>query len=137
MSELNYTAIVAATVVYFAIGYFWYGPIFGSMWLKLNGFTKKAMADKKKKGMSGLIATNFVAVLLTSYVLGNVLAFAATGTLAESLQVVAWLWLGFSAALMLPGYLYTGKSVQLFVLDVGYHLVGLLAAGAVIFQMTS
>ena len=134
--ELNYVAILVAAVVYFLLGWAWYSDaLFGKPWRKLNGLSGKAVDAKRKNGMAGLLVTNFITILVTCYILANMLAFLATGSLSESMQVVAWTWLGFSAAVTLPGYLYTGKSVQLFVLDLAYHLIGLLVATAIIFSM--
>lgn len=43
--NLNYLAIVVATLVQFAIGAIWYMPLFGDLWRRIHGIAKPTKAD--------------------------------------------------------------------------------------------
>ena len=38
---INWYAIIAATLVGFAVGFVWYGPLFGKAWMKEIGLTEE------------------------------------------------------------------------------------------------
>jgi hypothetical protein len=59
----------------------------------------------------------------------------------SSLGVLGWtagallgfkLWLGFVATTALINRVFQGGSMRLYVIDMGYHLVGLVVAGAIL-----
>ncbi|MEQ9035021.1 DUF1761 domain-containing protein [Gracilimonas sp.] len=41
MSAINWLAVVAASLVGFAIGFVWYGPLFGKKWMASVGMTEE------------------------------------------------------------------------------------------------
>ena len=45
-SDLNVWAILVATIVAFALGGLWYGPLFGSAWLSAIGKTADEIANE-------------------------------------------------------------------------------------------
>lgn len=114
MESVNWISIIAMAVVSMMVGYIWYGPLFGKIWMKLSG--KKEMGDKSQ--MPKTYAITFVASIVTAYVLS---VFGA------SLNTAFWIWLGFQATLLLNTVLFEGKSWNLFYLNAGHQLVSLLA----------
>jgi hypothetical protein len=68
--ELNYTAILVATIAQFIFGAIWYMPIFGKTWGKIHGFDQ-VPAEKQKemmKGMWKLLVVQFIFTLITTVV---------------------------------------------------------------------
>ncbi len=114
MSDINWVALIAAAVASMAVGFIWYGPLFGKAWMKLTG--KKEMGNKSE--MPKMYAILFVSSLVTAYVLS---------VLGAGLQTAFWVWLGFQATLLLHGVLFEGKSWNLYFLVAGHQLVNLLA----------
>lgn len=114
MEGINWVAVVAAAVASMAVGFIWYGPLFGKAWMKLSGL--KEMGDKKD--MPKNYAIMFVASLVSAYVLS---------VLGASFQTAFWVWLGFQATLLLHGVLFEGQSWNLYFLKAGHQLVSLLA----------
>lgn len=52
ISDVNYGAVAAATVVQFVVGAIWYTPVFGNLWGKIHGFdklSKNEQAEARKK----------------------------------------------------------------------------------------
>ena len=114
MQEINWVAIIAAGISSMVVGFIWYGPLFGKMWMHLTG--KKEMGDKKD--MPKTYGILFAASLVAAYVLS---------VLGPSLGTAFWIWLGFQATLLLNSVLFEGKSWNLYFLNAGHQLVSLLA----------
>lgn len=114
MSNINWVALVAAAVASMAVGFIWYGPLFGKAWMKLSGH--KEMRDKSQ--MPKTYAILFAASLVTAYVLS---------VLETSFETAFWVWLGFQATLLLHSVLFEGKSWNLYFLNADHQLVSLLA----------
>ena len=114
MQNINWVGVISAGVASMIVGFIWYGPLFGKMWMKLTG--KKEMADKKE--MPKTYAIIFIASLITAYVLS---------VLGPTMQTAFWVWLGFQATLLLHSVLFEGKSWNLYFLNAGHQLVSLLA----------
>ena len=121
--SLNYIAIVAAAIVSMIIGFLWYGPIFGKVWIRLMGFTAKDMEKAKKKGMAKSYIIMFIGVLVTAYVLAHFVDYMEATTFLAGMEVGCWLWLGFIAPVMLGMVLWEGKPVKLYLLNVVYQLI--------------
>ena len=67
MLELNWMMIVIMTIVCFALGAVWHGPIFGKLWMRIHhGKDSFNEAEMKKitEGMWKLMVTELVATLL-------------------------------------------------------------------------
>ena len=114
MQDVNWVAVIAAGIASMVVGFVWYGPLFGKMWMKMSG--KKEMEDKSQ--MPKTYAIMFIASLVTAYVLT---------VLGGSLQTAFWVWLGFQATLLLHSVLFEGKSWNFYFLNAGHQLVSLLA----------
>lgn len=137
---VNYLAILVAALAGMFVGFVWYGPIFGKMWMSLTGMTQAKMEEMKKKGMTKNYLLMFIGMLLMSDVLAHFLIFAATymnvsGVMA-GLSAGFWSWLGFIAPVMLSKVLWEGKSWNLWLLDSGHYLVVLLVMGAILASWT-
>ncbi len=46
MVDINYGAVLVAAIIEIVLGFLWYGPFFGKMWMKSIGVT-----EGKTKGM--------------------------------------------------------------------------------------
>jgi hypothetical protein len=125
---VNYTAVIVAAVVSYIVGALWYSPIlFGKLWMKLSGFTKKNAEKAKKKGMTKNYIVAFIAALITAYVLAWFI-----GAVGGPYGTAFWIWLGFIVTTLINNVLWKGESVQLFFLNIAHYLVSLLIMAAVI-----
>ncbi len=125
---VNYTAIVAAAVASFVVGWLWYGPLFGKTWMKLTGMKEMG----KKDDMMQSMVIMFVGTLITAWVLSAFLQLTGSTTLSAALPVALWVWLGFQAPEAAGVVLWEGKSWNLFFLNAAQKLVNLLAIAAVL-----
>ncbi|MBP9817900.1 DUF1761 domain-containing protein [Candidatus Shapirobacteria bacterium] len=91
---LNYTAIVLASVLEFAFGAIWYGPLFGKIWGKIHGFDKlpKEVQEKMMKMMGPTYAIQFLVTVVTTIVLA---IFMANQPAWNAYAMAGIFWLGF------------------------------------------
>lgn len=57
ISAINWLAVIAASLVGFAIGFIWYGPLFGKPWMNAVGMTEE---DAQKGNMAKIFGFTFV-----------------------------------------------------------------------------
>lgn len=133
---VNYMAVIIAAVVNMVVGFLWFGPVFGKMWIAMMGWTPQQMEEAKKKGMTKSYAIAFFGSLLMAYVLAHSLIFAGTYTqtsgISAGLMVGVWNWLGFVVPVLFAMVLWEGKSWKLWSLNAGYYLVSLLIMGTIL-----
>ena len=129
--NINYVSVLAAAVVNMVLGYLWYGPFFGKMWMKLTGRTKESM-EKDKAQMPIVMGSMFLGALVMAYVLAHFVQLAGATTLIGGATVGFWAWLGFVATTMLQDVLYEKKNKQLAAINMGYNLVALVVNGAIL-----
>ena len=137
--HVNFLAVFMAALAHFLFGWAWHSPLlFAKTWSKEMGFDKwsKKQRDAGMKKMPMAMAGNFLALLVTAYVLAQVLQalhhFLQCSGVGSSLQICVWLWLGFYATTLLNGVLWENRSWKLYAINASYHLVGLLLMGAIL-----
>ena len=124
--------LLAATLVFYIIGFVWYGILFDAMWMELSGITlEEATANNEKLGIMmyvwGLLIS-FAQVLGLNYLvnLGRASRLKACVKVCVKVAVlIALPILGYSA-------LYGGAPVKLLAIDFGHMLIGYIAVGAVL-----
>ena len=125
-------AVVVAAVAAMVIGFLWYGPIFGKVWIKLMGFTQKDIEKGKSQGM----AKNYVILAITTLVMAYVLSYFidALGmlTIGAGMATGFLAWFGFIMPVMTGSVLWEGKSWSLFWLNNAHYLVSLVVMGAIL-----
>jgi len=106
--ELNYFAILAASVVQFIIGAIWYTPVFGKMWGKIHGFDKVSKEEQKKmmKQMGPLLLAQFLVTIVTTVMLAMFINVLPSGWSVYCLA--GFLWLGFVLPTQISAVLFGG-----------------------------
>lgn len=66
ISAVNWLAILVATLIPFAIGFVWYGPLFGKPWMASVGLSED---DVNKMQPVKVFGTSFVAQLIMAFCL--------------------------------------------------------------------
>ena len=131
-ATINYLAVLVAAIINMGIGFLWYGPLFGKVWMQLSGFTKKQIAEAKKKKMGKTYAIAFLSTLLMSYVMAHFVDYAEANTFALGAVAGFWIWLGFVATIMLGTVLWEGKPIKLYLINSLHYLVALILMGGVL-----
>ncbi len=135
---INYIAVIVAAIAQMALGFIWYGPLFGKQWTTLMGWSEAEMAAgraKMEKEGWKTYGLQFIGALVMAYMLAHVSYLAlvyASSPVNGGITSAFWMWLGFIAPVMMGTVLWDGKPWKLFFLQSGYYLVGLLIMGAII-----
>lgn len=129
---INYWAVLACGVASMVIGSLWYGPLFGKLWTKLEGFTQEKMEEMKKKGMAKSYFLMFVGSLVMAYVLAHMVDYAQASTAKAAAQAGFWLWLGFVAPVTLSSVLWNNKPWKLWFLNNAHSLIALVVMAIIL-----
>ena len=68
---INYWAVVVSAASAMVTGFLWYGPLFGKMWIKLQGLNQEDIEKAKAQGTASNYAFVLVSALVTAYVLAH------------------------------------------------------------------
>ena len=129
MRQVNWFAIVLAAVVYFLLQGAWY-TVFKDAWLKGIG---KTMADFDTSGWAGapyLIA--FVCTLIVAYGLARLAGYLNIKAALGGAKLGVFVWFSFIATTWLAEYAFEQRSVQIFAINAGSSLMGMIVMGLII-----
>jgi hypothetical protein len=126
-SDLNWWAILVATLVAFVLGGLWYGPLFGKAWLRAVGKTE----DELEPSATPFIVS-FFAALLTSIVLAALIQTMSIATIAGGLMLGAIAGVGFIAAAMASDTAFCGWGLPLFLIQSGYRVLYSIIMGGIL-----
>lgn len=126
---IQYWAVLVAAASNMVIGSIWYAqPVFGKMWMRMVGKTKEDL----KKGAGPIMLAMGIAALIEMYVLAHMVDYAQVTNWMGGIQTGFWLWLGFVLPAFIGDYLFAHRPVRLMCLNLGYQLLSLLVAGAIL-----
>lgn len=133
--QLNYFAIIVATVVQFIIGAIWYSLIFGKLWGRIHRFDKlpKEVQQKMIKEMGPYALQAFV-TLITTIALAIFVANVPFGF--NVYTTAALLWIGFIVPAQVSAVIFGGTDkkwiVKKIAVQAGAALLCLEAAAFVL-----
>lgn len=130
---MNYLAILVAGVFNMVLGFLWYGPLFGKMWMKYSGMTNEDMEKAKKKGDMGMkYGLMFVSSLVTAYGMSWLVNMAGAGNWMTGAMLGAMVWLFYGATVQFSNWLFSDKKLGAFLVNTGYYLVSFVVFGALL-----
>lgn len=129
--DINYMAVLAAAIAAMAIGFLWYGPLFGNEWKKLMGITGKSVKEMRMTPIQAMIG-GFASMLIMAYILAHFVDYTQAVTFLDGAIAGIWIWLGFIATVQLGSVLWEGKPVKLYIINTLHYLVGLIAMGGIL-----
>lgn len=108
---VNYWAVLTCGLVSMVVGSIWYGPIFGKLWMRLNGVTQAECEKNMKsgKGYGHLYATQLLLSLFQAFVLGY---FIPTWPAGAAVTGVLGLWLTFVMPTTAGATMWTNDSTK-------------------------
>ncbi len=131
--EINYWAVLLATVSSMLVGSIWYAPkVFGTRWSRL------ARVDMDRPASSATMA--IVTTVLVSFITAWVLAGATSiawhfygGSFFWSAVITAvTLWAGFTAARLITHDAFEGRPTALTTMNIAHELVTVLVMAVII-----
>ena len=125
--NLNWLAIIIASVSAFALGFLWYSILFAKRWAKENGFNENSNKDVNMLKIFGL---SYLLMVLASITLAM---FTGAGAGAHHGAANGFhAGLGFAFTFIGVTYLFERKSLALFLINGCYSVVSLTIMGLII-----
>ena len=106
--DLNYTAILVASVLQFIVGAIWYTPIFGRTWGKIHDFGNHTPEEQAqmKKNVWKLLLPQFLSTVVTTVVFSVLLMGMPSDWNIYGLAF--FFWLGFMVPVQVSAVLFGG-----------------------------
>lgn len=131
--EVNYWAVLLATLSSMIVGSIWYSPkVFGTRWSKL------ANVDMDRPAATALwpIVTTVIVSFITAWVLAGASAIAwhfyGGSWFWGAVITAVTLWAGFTAARFITHDAFEGRSTRLTTLNIAHELVTVVVMAAII-----
>ena len=125
--DLNPLAIVAATVVHMALGYLWYGPLFGRAWATAIGRPMDQMGDPTRAMMVSIVSS-----LITAIAVAMLISAASAQNVVAGVTLALVAAVGFVATTQATTSAYESRNQTVTLLGIGYQAVGILLMGVII-----
>ena len=131
LGDLNWLAVIVATVAYWILGAIWYArPVFGRAWMAAGGVS---VPEGQRPGPATIInplIANFLGVVATAMLV------VATGTTETSDAIMLGLvvWGGYAVGATILGATFDNRpnAAVWFTINAGYHLIGLVGAALIV-----
>ena len=131
LPNVNYLAVLVAAAASMAVGFLWYGPLFGNMWKQLANITDKDMKKMKMSPRTSMIL-GFITALVISCTLAHFLIYMNISGIADALMAAFLIWIGFVATVQIGSVLWENKPWQLFFLNTLHNLVSLVVMATIL-----
>jgi hypothetical protein len=131
--EINYIAVVLATVSSMIVGSVWYTPkVFGNYWMKAANITPSGKASDAVRPILITVVVSFI----TAWVLAGAAYiswdFYGGSFFVNALVTTIILWAGFTAARFITHDAFDGRPAGLTVLNVAHEFVTLVIMAIII-----
>jgi len=127
----SWGAVIVAVLVFYMLGFFWYGFLFSDAWMAEAGISEaEALANSEAQGVM-MFVWGILVTLGQAMGLLMVLEYARATRLSTSLKIAFWLVITIVAPVLAYASLYQNYSGTGFMIDFGHMLIGYLAMAAV------
>jgi hypothetical protein len=128
--DINYIAVLAASLVGFFLGALWYGPLFGKPWMVSVGLDPEVIKNSPKPDIRRLLTISFILQYIMAYCLAMFLGNETTAGLGALYGFLTGLpWVGFAIVI---NAMYEGKSFKYMLINGGYWTVTFTLMGLII-----
>ena len=131
-SDLNWLAVLVATVAYFVIGAVWYSDaLMGKQWRAATGQEMGASGRPEPKAM----VVNFVGWFIAAMVLGLISTAIGASTVLEGLVLGLVVSIGFIGTNRIVQGMYEGSNKALMRVNAPYTMIGYSVMGIILAVM--
>lgn len=125
--SINYFAVLVAAFSAFIIGGLWYSVLFAKSWMVENGFDD----EKLKNGNMGMIfGGSFIFSLIISFILVLFIGPERDAMIGATAGFMAgFFWVATAMGIT---YLFERKSLKLFLINAGYHVITFTIMGLIL-----
>ena len=130
MLEINYLAVVVASLVSFVIGMVWYTPLtFGNVWMKEEGLKE---GDVSKKAQVRGFLISFITAIIQAFGIAILINLLQADSFLQGLLTGAAASILFVATSIGMNYAYEQRTMRLFFINAGYSVIYFSATGAIL-----
>lgn len=125
-ADVNWLAVLAGVIGSNVLGFLWYGPLFGEMWMRMIGKTMDEIESNNSMYLVTVVTSAIAMTVLAVFIGAVGAASFVDGLIAGA---VAWIGLGATAT-----FLYTafeGPPTNVWFLNAVYNLIVWAVMGAV------
>lgn len=124
--EINLYAILACVIVAMALGFVWYGPLFGKKWMEIIGAT--VLDELRRKEMQKAAMPLYVITAVLTFVQAYVLAhYLKVWQEVSGVENALWIFAAFILPTIAAGAMWNNDSTKVkwarFLIQAGYYLV--------------
>ena len=126
LSGINWIAVIVGVILSNALGFLWYGPLFGKPWMAALGKRPEQLQSSPMMYVWTIVTSLITMVVLAA----TVGAFGSSGVV-QGAVIGAVLFVGLQGTATYVGVMFEGKSATLWSINALYNLVIFVVMGAV------
>lgn len=131
LSEINWLAVIVATLAYFFLGALWYSKaLFAKRWIVLTKVD--ATNPDAYKGMAGIMVASAMLMLVTSIGLAILRHYLDLSGWMHGLKLGLLTGICFASTAISISYLYEKRPIALHFINNGYTIIGNIIAAIII-----
>jgi hypothetical protein len=128
IDKIYHPAALLSAVAYYALGWLWYGWLFRDAWMNLAQLTPSFVNSGDP--VPPIVAAAMSLVL--AYVVAIALVRDQKRSVTRGARFGLFMGVGLVASTMLVNYLFEGRPVELWLINSGYVVLGLMMIGAIV-----
>lgn len=132
VTAVNWLAVLVAAVASFILGGVWYTALFARPWMRYTGITHESAEAGGGVQMAAMYGGAFATYLVAVAALALLITAAEASGVGAGLVVGLLVGAGIVATVSLNSYLFAGRPLGLYFIDVGYPVVALALAGIIL-----
>jgi hypothetical protein len=130
-ADVNYLAVVLATIATQALGFIWYGKLFYKPWVAARAID---LSEEENPGPV-IYLVPLVCALVIAYTLARLVDMTGADSVGDCIAIAAFAWVGFAGTVQLTQINFSEakvKRVPTFLIEGGYMLASFLIIGVII-----
>lgn len=132
LSQINYFAVAASSIVYFLIGSFWFSSLFGLTWAKELEKHNVIIKEPTSSELTIKMVITFISNILAALGLAYLVAVTNSNSLCSGLTLGLITSIAFAAGTLATVFTWESRSLKLFLIDIGYPVVGILTSAVIL-----
>ncbi len=125
-------AILASAAASMAIGFIWYGPLFGKAWGRYSGWTEEKIKTVTAKSMGLTYGLTLIAAAVSSLALTVLSRSLGATTAVDGLMIGLLTGVGLVAMAFATNFLFERRPLGFWLIVAGYEVVFMAAAGVIV-----
>jgi hypothetical protein len=125
-------AILASAAASMAIGFLWYGPLFGKAWGRYSGWTEEKIKTVSGKSMGLTYGLTLIAAIVSSLALTVLSRSLGATTAKDGLMIGALAGVGLAAMALATNFLFERRPLGFWLIVAGYEVIFMSVAGIIV-----